>query len=308
MEYVIGIDGGGTKTLLKIADLEGHLLTQYEGGPSNINSMNRLRIASTIIEDISRGLSGINENLKNCRVLCIGTAGIDRPDDKRIVEDIIRDTGYDGETIITNDAVTALYGAVGSGEGIILISGTGSICYGRNLQGEVYRTGGWGHIIGDAGSGYYIGINALNAIMKSYDGREGGTLLTKMVLEYLKLKNPESLIEYVYRSGAGKKQIAGIAKVVDEAYKAGDKKAGEILKRASLELYSCCRTVIDRLGFKDVNVTICVSGSVITKNRYILGQFVSMIKKSYPKAKVSYPKNDAAWGAVQIALNSCRHL
>lgn len=304
----MGIDGGGTKTLLKIADIEGNLLAVCDGGPSNVNSIGREYVSSALKEVINKGLSCINESIESCRCLCIGNAGADRAGEKKIIEDIIRETGYQGELIIANDAVTALYGGVGGGEGIILISGTGSICYGRNLKGEVCRTGGWGHIIGDEGSGYYIGINALNAIMKSYDGREGGTLLTKMVLEYLNLKSPESLIEYVYRSGAGKKQIAGIAKVVDEAYKAGDKKAEEILRGASFELYLCCSTIINKLGFKDRDVTICVSGSVITKNRYILGQFVSLIKKPYPKAKVSYPKNDAAWGAVQIALNSCRHL
>lgn len=304
MQYVIGIDGGGTKTLLKIADMEGQMLAECEGGPSNINSIGKAQAAKVLHELILKGISSINETQSHCKAICVGTAGVDRTDEKEVMEGIIKSTGYGGKTIITNDAVTSLYGAIGSGEGIIVISGTGSICYGRNSSGMVCRAGGWGHIIGDEGSGYEIGVKALKAVMRSYDKRADATLLTDMILKSLRLKNPEDLIEYVYRSGAGKKEIASIARIVDEAYKMGDAAAKNILKGAAYELFLCCRTVVEKLGLQNKRAAIALSGSVMTKNKYIFDEFSALIRKSYPCLNLCSAKYDSAWGAVLIALNA----
>jgi N-acetylglucosamine kinase-like BadF-type ATPase len=188
--------------------------------------------------------------VEDCRDICIGTAGADRADEKSIIKEIIRVTGFFGRIIVTNDAEIALYGGTHGEEGIIIISGTGSICYGRNSSGDICRAGGWGHIIGDEGSGYDIGAKALRAIVRSYDGRAENTIMTSMILEHLKIEKPEGLINYVYRSGIGKQEIAGLAYLVDKAYNLGDAAAGEILKGASYELYLCCRSVVERLGFR----------------------------------------------------------
>lgn len=304
MQYVIGIVGGGTKTLLKIADMKGNLLTECKGGPSNINAIGRAHTAEIIQGLILKGISNINETLKNCRAICIGAAGISSSDEKKIIEEIIRNIGYCGKTIVTNDSVTELYGGVGGGEGIILVSGTGSICYGRNSSGMVCRAGGWGHTIGDEGSAYYIGVRGLNAVTRSCDGRADATLLTDMILNNLGLKSPEGLIEYVYRSGAGKKEIASIAKIVDEAYKKGDKAAESILKDAAYELFLCCKVVVEKLGLQNKNAAVVLSGSVITKNKYIYDKFSELINKTYPCLKLCSAKYDGAWGAVLIALDA----
>lgn len=303
MKYVIGIDGGGTKTLLKIADLKGNLLAVCEGGPSNINSQGREYVKNVLEDIIQLGIKKIKEDIEDCCSLCIGTAGVDRSEDKKIVEDIMRSIGIKNKLIVTNDAETALYGGVSGGEGIIVISGTGSICFGRNSSGEVCRAGGWGHILGDEGSGYDIGRRALISIARSSDGRDDGTLLTSMVLEHLKLKNPEDIIGFVYRSSTGKREISEIAKIVDNAYKMGDNTSKRILKYSAEELYKCTLPVIKKLNFTDKAVNMAVSGSVLTKNQYIFSEFKGMVNKTYPLINVSGMKNDAAWGAVLMALN-----
>lgn len=304
MNYIIGIDGGGTKTALKLADTSGNLILTIESGPCNINSMSIEYVQGMLKELILTSLDKSEISIEKVKVLCIGTAGVDRESDKLILKEIIEATGFRGEIIITNDAETALYGGVGGEEGLILISGTGSICYGRNKKGESKRSGGWGHIIGDEGSGYYIGLSALTHIVRGYDGRGEKTLLADIILKYLNIKNPDGLIEYVYRSGAGKQEIASLARFVDEAYNLGDKVAENILKRSAWELYLCCKAVIDKLELFNKSVTLAVNGSVIVKNMCVFNEFSRLIKENYPLIEITDMKYDAAWGAVLMAMNN----
>jgi N-acetylglucosamine kinase-like BadF-type ATPase len=304
MSYVIGIDGGGTKTALKLADENGSVVLTMEGGPCNINSMGKEAISKMMKELVNDTLEKAQLTIEDVKTLCIGTAGVDRPSDKAIIEEIIRKTGFKGRTIITNDAVTALYGGVGGAEGVILISGTGSICYGRNSEGETKRAGGWGHIIGDEGSGYYIGIGAINRIARGCDGIEERTVMTDLILEHLKLETATGLIDYVYRSGAGKSEIASLARLVDEAYKQGDMLAEEILLKAAFELFLLSKAVVDGLKLSNKKVTLAVNGSVIAKNECVSSEFRRLMKKNYPLIEVASMKNDAAYGAVLMAISN----
>lgn len=308
MKYVIGIDGGGTKTLAKVCDLNGQLLAVVEGGPSNLNSMGKEYVNEVINKLIKEAISKVDENICNCEAICIGAAGGDREDEKNIIREIIRNTGFENTMIITNDAETAFYGAISGGEGIIIISGTGSICYGRKDNGEMCRAGGWGHIIGDEGSAYDIAKRSLIAVMRSYDGREESTLLTAMILEHLKLQSPKELVNYVYRSGAGKKEIAELARIADEAYKLGDKAAKNILQECAYELFLCTIPVIEKLGFNNKDISMAVCGSVLSKNEFVFKTFSSHVVNKYPNIKIISMKNDAAWGAVLIALDKINTL
>lgn len=304
MNYIIGIDGGGTKTALKLADDKGNFILSSEGGPCNINSMKKETVQDMLIELISNAVKDADITLDQVKAVCIGTAGVDRPEDRKILEDMIRATGFKGEVIVTNDAETALYGGVGGGEGIMLISGTGSICFGRNELGESKRAGGWGHIIGDEGSGYYIGINAINKVAKAYDGMEESTVMTELILEHLKLESPEGLIDYVYRSGAGKSEIASLAKIVDEAYKEGDTAAEEILLKSAFELFLSCKAVIDYLKLNNKEVSLAVNGSVIVHNKCVSNEFRRLMTKNYPRVSIIDMKHNAAWGAVLMGMSN----
>lgn len=304
MRYFIGIDGGGTKTALKLADENGNIVLANEGGPCNINSMGQEYVQKMLKELIEDTLFKANLNMEDVKALCIGTAGVDRPSDKRIMEDIIRASGFNGKIIVTNDGETALFGGVGGEEGVIVISGTGSICFGRNKEGESRRAGGWGHIIGDEGSGYYIGINAINRIARAHDGIEEKTIMTDLILHHLKLQSPQGLIDYVYRSGAGKSEIASLAKLVDEAYEKGDLAAEEILLKAAFELFLCAKAVIDNLKLNDRKITLAVNGSVIVKNQCVRREFQRLMKENCPLVEVSDMKEDAAYGAVLMALRN----
>ncbi|SKA88850.1 BadF-type ATPase [Clostridium sp. USBA 49] len=302
MRYVIGIDGGGTKTALKLADEEGNILLENEGGPCNINSMKEVYVKNMLKELIEDTLTKTCLKMEDIKALCIGTAGVDRPSDKKIIEKIIKNLGFNGKIIVTNDGEIALFGGTCEDEGVIVISGTGSICYGRNKKGEIKRAGGWGHIIGDEGSGYYIGINAINYIAKAYDGINEKTIMTDLILDYLKLQSPQDLIDYVYRSGAGKSEIAYLAILVDEAYKKGDFAAKKILLKAAFELFLCAKAVIYNLNLNDKNIKLAINGSVIVKNECVNREFKRLMNENLPFVEISNMKHDAAYGAVLMAI------
>src|SRR5262249_28972129 len=130
--------------------------------------------------------------------ICLGIAGVDRQDEARTVRAIMRRLGHRSRTVVVNDALIALVAGAGDGPGIVIIAGTGSIAYGRNGRYEAARAGGWGHIIGDEGSGYWIGREALAAVMREVDGRGPATRLTREVLTYFNIADTSGLPRIVY--------------------------------------------------------------------------------------------------------------
>jgi len=303
MQYVIGIDGGGTKTLMKLADLDGNLLAYCEGGPANMNSINRSVLEDTLTRLVSDGLKQIMGKQSDCRGLCLGMAGAGRPAEKQILKEILGRLGFNETAMVTDDAHIALYGGVGSDEGIILISGTGSICYGRNSHGEACRAGGWGYIIGDDGSGYDLGLSALKHTVRGFDKREENSLLSTMIMERLKIDSVDKLVSLIYRSDEGRKIIAGLAPVVDEACRGGDYYAERILKNAVSELFKITEAVIKGLDLSNVPIQLAFGGSVLLNSKYIGNNLRDIIAGLYPEIRIFNVKSDAAWGAVHMALD-----
>ena len=113
--------------------------------------------------------------------ICLGIAGVDRPDDAAIVRAIMKRIGYKARVLVVNDALVALESGAPGQPGIVIISGTGSISYGRNAEGMAARSGGWGYVLGDEGSGYWMGRLALRAIVREADGRGHPTTLTRLL-------------------------------------------------------------------------------------------------------------------------------
>jgi N-acetylglucosamine kinase-like BadF-type ATPase len=303
VSYVIGIDGGGTKTLLKIADSKQNLLATCQGGPSNIYSNNLDAVKENLRHVIHEGLAQAQIGMDSLSCVCLGTAGAGRERERGILIKVFNEIGINCDFIITHDAVTALYGALGKGEGIILISGTGSICYGRKADGTFQRTGGWGHVIGDEGSGYDIGRRILTQVMWSYDGRASETSLTAAVLNKISLDSPEDLVPFVYNANTGKSEIAAFARLLDPACLAGDKVALQIARDAAHELFLCIKAVMERLKFQD-DIGLVLQGSVLEKGQFVKQELVQLLNHAYPSIQVKESMYDAAWGAVLMALES----
>lgn len=303
MKFVIGIDGGGTKSKLHLADLAGNMILELLGGPTNLYSMGEESVELELMSLISRAMKNSNLTLANCEALCLGNSGADRPEEKQLFQNMLEKFGFRGKITITNDAETALVAGSGKREGIVIISGTGSLAYGINSLGEKARSGGWGHIAGDEGSGYDIGIQAIKAALRSYDGREPSTILLPQILHELELERPEQLIRFIYQQ-AGKQHIADLTKVVKQAFLEHDRKAAEILLHAAKELITMANAVIGKLSMEKKEFCLVCAGSIFQHIPYVYTEFVQQMKELYPLADVIIPKRDAANGAATIALLS----
>lgn len=301
MEYIIGIDGGGTKTVLAAADLSGRILCRAEGGGSNLNALGTETVRQTVAGLTRQAEEALGASPAGCRGLCMGAAGADRPQEQGILREMFRAQGYVCPIVVTNDGITALWQGVPDGVGIVAESGTGSICYGRKADGTTARAGGWGHILGDEGSAYDIAVRALRAVARSADGRAAPTGLTALLLAALELSQPADLIAWAYRRNTGKREIARLARYVDNAAEQGDPAACAILTDAGREIAVCAQAVARQLDFSGA-FSVVEAGSVLLHSRPVAAAFRRHFGGTCPDARF-YPLagHDTAMGAVRIA-------
>lgn len=300
INYVVGMDGGGTKTDILVADIDGRPLHAFRSGAINYNGES--------VENVERHLSDIFEKIEvlmggltHCSALCIGAAGISNSAAANAMTEAVRKTGYSGPLTVTGDHETALYGALGKPWGVILIAGTGSICYGKNASGETHRTGGFGYLIDDEGSGYAIGRDILAAVVRAHDGRLGGTVLTEMVFSALGFSSIQDIVSFVYGKDTNKRDIAALSPYLAPACAQHDQAAMMIAEKCSMELTELVVPVVEKLSLG--NGEIALAGSILIKDEVIRSGFERKIKDVYPDMACILPKNSAAHGAVQMALN-----
>ncbi len=313
MSCVLGLDGGGTKTVCVLMDDTSQVLGRGEAGPSNYQSIGKKAAFFSIQSAIAQATASIRE--VNVEAICLGLAGVDRPADIQVghsfVEQLklsdsvpIRGTLQPSKVVICNDALIALVGGLGHAIGIVAIAGTGSIIFGRNSQGCTKRVGGWGNILGDEGSAYSIAVQGMQAALRAYDGRGLPTSLQERLIVHLGLKSIEDLIEVVYRQGWKVKEIAALAPIVDEAAASGDKVALRIIEDAVKELVQATQVVIDAIFSPDEVFEVVTTGSVWQGQSKIRERFEALIVTRSPFAKVILPRNEPAYGAGLLALNA----
>lgn len=300
LEYVIGMDGGGTSTKVLVADQNKRILLEFSGGAINYNGGEKTLIDANIRDLIMRILDQ-GFQIENCLGICIGAAGTSNPAVKKQILDIIKPFEFKCPILIVGDQEVAFAGALESSYGIILIAGTGSIAYGKDQEGNSYRVGGYGHLIDDEGSGYAIARDILSAVVRSHDGRIKPTMLTEMVYKHLKISRLDQLISYVYGPGQSKKEIAKLSILIEKAYEAEDIVARQIIEKCINELAELVIPIISKI---DGRVNLAYMGSVLTKNQAIYTGFAKKICGIYPQVSLQKSMNDAAFGAIKLALES----
>jgi N-acetylglucosamine kinase-like BadF-type ATPase len=205
--------------------------------------------------------------------------------------------------MIANDAELVLAAGTPAGWGLALICGTGSIVYGRSPDGRLTRADGWGHLLGDEGSGYAIGLAGLRAVMRAYDGRGSASALTEAILDRWALAAPPDLVSRVYRELQGKQQIAALASTVEDVAVEGDPIAQQILAAAGLELALAAHAVAERLELANP-IPCALAGSVIVQGRIVRWEFemaaTQLGLELMPIATVPEP----AVGAVRLARSA----
>jgi len=302
--FVLGIDAGGTKTVCLLADADGRVRSSARGPGANLQALGELEVEKVLHEVMESVLA---QERTPPAAICLGIAGVDRPHDNAIIGGIMRRIGHKAPVLVVNDALVALVAGAGDdGPGIVLIAGTGSICYGRNEDGRAARAGGWGYILGDEGSGWWIGREALSAVMRAGDGRGPATLLTAGVLEHFAFDQVSDLVHEVYFRDTRRRAVAGLSGIVQGAVDDGDVVARQILSDAADELVLAVRSVATRLEMRGRQFPLVLSGSLFRVVPTLLSDVLLRLAEVAPRSQPKVLDVEPAIGAIRLALAEAR--
>ncbi|HEY9726831.1 MAG TPA: BadF/BadG/BcrA/BcrD ATPase family protein [Chroococcales cyanobacterium] len=313
MSYVLGVDGGGSKTVCLLMDAAGQVLGRGEAGASNYQSIGKKSAFFSIQSAIVRAIG--YQRLLEIKAICLGLAGVSRPEDMQVAQSFVEQLKSSASIpviwslapqniVLCHDASIALVGGIGQAVGIVAIAGTGTIVFGRNQEGHTKRVGGWGPILGDEASAYHIAVSGLRAAMRAYDKCDKPTSLQERIREHLGLTSLENLVEVIYQQGWGVREIAALAPIVDRAATSGDEVAMTIIEDAVRELVQVTTVAIDALFTPTEVFEVVTAGSVWNGLSKIRDRFEASLVRQKPTAKVIFPRHEPAYGAGLLALNT----
>lgn len=287
--FIAGIDGGGTHTRIEIRDPENRLIRRGEFGPFNINAIGEHAFRS-LLREVFAWCGG----MEACSRLCVGAAGISNPKVGMILKEELERSGFQGIWYLCGDQEIALRGAM-EGPGIVVIAGTGSICFGKNQAGQIARSGGYGHLIDDGGSGYALGRDVLGAAVRALDGRIRDSGILQAVCDRLGA-GPEGIVPFVYGAETDKAAIASFSSIALEQADLGDAAARKILWREAQELRELVLAVQSRLEIPRCRIAL-LGGLLASDNSYRR----AVVKELSELGDVVAPEHNALWGAAQLA-------
>ena len=299
MDYIAGIDGGGTKTLCLLADLEGKVLGEGRGGPSNPVSVGLEETRCSLEEAFFQAChqAGIPPQGK-CVSIVAGLAGGSTSQVQRSVGKVLREITGAEKVQVTTDLHIALEGGLPPGPGIIVVAGTGSSALGRDGAGNLARAGGHGPYLGDEGGGYWIARTAVSLCLKARD-RTGSPSPLELNLEGGK---PEDLSWPQFFAKVPPTEIASLAPRVLERAEKGDPWAEEILDQAGRELAGLVRDVAHRLfgAHPPAGLAVAPVGSILHRFPRVRRSFQSALSEP-PSFQLMEPQGDPARGALLMA-------
>lgn len=300
--YVLGLDGGGTKTVAVLVEDTGRILARAQGDSSNFQVIGGEKLGQVIRELTKEILHQAGMAEGTLHHLYAGLAGAGRPADREAIHSVITQQKVAAAVTVDTDASAALAGAFAGGPGIIVISGTGAICFGKSSANVVYRCGGWGYLLGDEGSGYYIGQQAIMAALKDLDGRGQATSLRAMVESTYGLASIDLIISQIYSGKIDRTEIAGLTPAVFAEYEKGDQVSKRIIDTAGSEIGKIVAAVSRKMGLEGEAVQVALIGSVF-KQRHILLPFMEKEARQVVK-KVDFidPRFEPAIGSAVLAL------
>ncbi len=301
--HVLGIDAGGTKTVCLLAGEDGTVVGEARAGGANLQAEGELAVEKVLHTVMDQAVGG---RAVEVAAICLGMAGVDREADGAMVRGIMRRIGSTARTVVVNDALVALVAGAGDAPGIVIICGTGSIAYGRSARGVAARSGGWGYLLGDEGSGYWIGCRALQAVARASDGRGPATALTPKVLAHFGVARASGLIPEVYDRPVRHHALAHVARAVQQARDEGDEVATQILDQAAHELVAAARSVAEQLRMRDESFDFVLAGGVFNGVPWLADELGRRLAAVAPSAPVRRLTVEPAVGAVRLALAEAR--
>lgn len=256
----LGIDGGGSHTVALLADEAGHILGRGEAGPANPLTVGEAEARQALRTAVCAAWAAAGLNPRPAEVACLGLAGTGRERERQEALRWAAEDGLAARVLVVLDCDLVLAAGTPEGWGLALIAGTGSIAWGRDAQGRTARAGGWGYLLGDEGSGYALGLEALRAIARAADGAGPTTALEAAILARWGLAAPQDFIPRVYRTPFPRPEIAELAPLVEEVAARGDPVAVRLVSEAGAALARILDAVARRLDLSPERPLPCALG------------------------------------------------
>jgi N-acetylglucosamine kinase-like BadF-type ATPase len=306
-QIVIGIDGGGTGLRAAIATSRGELLGFGEAGSGNYHDVGADQVRANIDSAVTNAWALASMASRRADAMFLGLGSIVTREDQAIIRGIVRELSLVSDDFIgvDHDLRVALMGGLAGKAGIVLIAGTGSSCYGRDEQERSWQAGGWGPVLDDPGSSYWLGRQAMIAAVRDHDGRGESTRLRGRVTEALELSDIRQILRRVELQGMTRSEIAGLAHLVTETAADGDSVACAIIERGVEELAMMVATVATRLDVISTmqRVPVVVTGGLTNAHGVFMDPLTNAIRRKIPQAAVMEPLLPPVLGAVILAVD-----
>ncbi|HLH13310.1 MAG TPA: BadF/BadG/BcrA/BcrD ATPase family protein [Solirubrobacteraceae bacterium] len=299
--FVMGVDGGATKTLAAVLDLREHTLHLGHGGPSNEDAVGAQAAVAALLGAADEALAraGIDAGELGAAVLAI--AGTDTED----VAQNVREARTDA-WLVVNDVVGAWATATGAGPGVAVIAGTGSNVFGVGTDGSsAWRAGGWGHLLGDEGSGYWLGVQSIKAALRHREASGPPTALSDAAIAFFGQPSVEAVAQSVYSKPLTKGEIAAFAIETAKLAEQGDAVARDLYERGARELGEQVAAVIRKTRLEDEDFPLGLIGSAYKAGGVFVGPLTRAIHECAPRARVSAVEMAPVGGSLLLAARAC---
>jgi len=297
---LIGVDAGGTHTTAAVADAHGSILIRAQGGPGAVRPGDAGGAAARIHAACADALGKAFREVRG-DVLVVGAAGAGREAERLALHAALEATGLAPRIVVTTDAAIALAAAFGEGPGIVLVAGTGSVAWARLPDGEQARVGGLGAALGDPGSGYDVGRQALRAVGLALERLGPTTALSERLLALLHLRGLDALVRWAATADVAR--VAALAAEVLDAAAAGDAVAGAIADAGADDLARHVRVLTGRFPAGHA-VAVALGGGLLSNSAEYRERVAARIVAEVPGAELAAVPVDAVVGAIRLA----RHL
>ncbi|MEX2465278.1 MAG: BadF/BadG/BcrA/BcrD ATPase family protein [Gemmatimonadota bacterium] len=308
MRYFVGVDIGGSHAEAAIVDDSGRELARGHGPGGVLREDSIDDVTEAVRESVRDAVGSAGLELP-AAALWVGLAGAGRESLRGRAEALLSEADLAEAVGVGTDVKAAFESAFGDGPGLLLIAGTGSIALGRSPDGRMERVGGWGALLGDEGSGYWIAMRALGCIARAVDGRAQPTALEDLLMGYLGLDDPYALIPWTNR--ASKAEVAALAPLVLEAARAGDSVAASIVTDAAAALRGHVIALLERLegggddpGASGADFPLVLWGGLIGEGGWLrssLERLLEPLGLDYSSGPI-----DPAFGAARLAAGLVR--
>jgi N-acetylglucosamine kinase-like BadF-type ATPase len=310
VEYLLGVDAGGTKTVSVLVDETGRIAGCGHAGCGNFQVSGAQRAREELSRSIERAIQASGIPRDRIQVAYYGISGADREKDFRTVHDLLTPVNPARRMYLENDTVIALRAGTEKGFGLGLISGTGTNAIGLNQKGERMQVGGWGSpYLGDYGSAHDIAASAFGAAQRGHDGRGPPTLLYERIRDTLGLASLIDICERDFFDSYNPLDIASFAPLVFETAREGDRVAIQILERAGREVSLAALAVLRALFSRSQKIPVVLGGSVFQKGTH--GAMVSTleeeIRNEFPLVRFKILEEEPVCGAVLCAADRYFH-